>query len=299
MGRVGKSASLRAMGAAWDAGITLFDTARSYGFGEAEAVLGDFLCGRRDQAVIATKFGIAAQPLTPIKRVAVPLLRIAKQLPGIGRRLKRGANAITEGQFSVSGLRSSLEASLKALQTDRVDILFLHEATPEALHNQELMSELEALVRAGKVLRVGLYGSPEICAHGLTDGPPVLKAMQFGADLMDSAAMQLPDHNRRGALLIGNHPFGSEDRVARTSAMLAAMAVDEAVPAELRDKLWGLNWDGVLEAVLGMCLARTDALVFSMMREQHIQHNVRAVEMCRFSAGELDLMQGRMRGVRP
>src|SRR5580704_5522793 len=40
MGRVGRSASLRAMDAAWESGITLFDTARSYGFGEAEAVGG-------------------------------------------------------------------------------------------------------------------------------------------------------------------------------------------------------------------------------------------------------------------
>ena len=53
--------SLRAMGCAWDAGITLFDTARSYGFGDAEAVLGEFLRGKRDKAVIATKFGITPQ----------------------------------------------------------------------------------------------------------------------------------------------------------------------------------------------------------------------------------------------
>ena len=55
MGRVGREESLRAMNVAWDAGITLFDTARSYGFGEAEAVLGEFLSGKREQAVIATK----------------------------------------------------------------------------------------------------------------------------------------------------------------------------------------------------------------------------------------------------
>ena len=296
MGRVGKSASLRAMGAAWDAGITLFDTSRNYGFGEAEAVLGQFLRGKRDQAVIATKFGIAPQTLSPMKRVAVPIARVAKRLPGFGSRLKRGPATTVHGEFSVSGLRSSLETSLKALQTDRVDILFLHEATPEALLNEELISELEALVRSGKVLRVGLYGSAKLCTHGLTDGPPILKAMQFGADLMDPLATHLPDHNDRGGLLIGNHPFGSEDRIARISALLAAMAVDEAVPADLRDKLWGLNWDGVLEAVLGICLALTDAVVFSMMREQHIQHNVRAVEMCRFSTGELELMHERILG---
>jgi len=43
------------MNTAWDKGITLFDTARSYGFGEAEAVLGEFLQGSGDRAVVATK----------------------------------------------------------------------------------------------------------------------------------------------------------------------------------------------------------------------------------------------------
>lgn len=295
MGRVDKSGSLRAMGAAWDAGITFFDTARSYGFGEAEGVLGQFLRARRDQAVIATKFGIAAKPLSRIKRLAVPLVRVAKQIPGIGSRVKRGGTgAAIHGEFSVAGLRSSLETSLEALQTDHVDILFLHEATAAVLHNHELIAELEALVQAGKVLRVGLYGAAVLCADGLTGGQSILAAMQFGANVTDPIAMQVPDYNRRGALLVGNHPFGSEDRMERVSAMLAAMAVDEAVPSHLRDKLWGLHWDGVLEAVLGISLAHMDALVFSMMREEHIQQNVRAVEMCRFSAGELALMQQRM-----
>ena len=59
MGRVGRRESLAALGAAWDAGINFFDTARSYGYGESEALLGGFLRGnRRSQAVVCTKFGI-------------------------------------------------------------------------------------------------------------------------------------------------------------------------------------------------------------------------------------------------
>jgi aryl-alcohol dehydrogenase-like predicted oxidoreductase len=75
MGRVGKAASLRAMNAAWDAGITFFDTARAYGFGEAEGVLGEFLKGKRERAVIATKYGIVPQRLSAVKKIAVPLVR--------------------------------------------------------------------------------------------------------------------------------------------------------------------------------------------------------------------------------
>ena len=84
--------------------------------------------------------------------------------------------------------------------------------------------------------------------------------------------------------------------MARVGAMLAAMAVDEAVPEDLREKLWGLNWEGVLEAVLGMILEGADALVFSMMQEKHVLESVRAVEGCRFSGGELGLMRRRVLG---
>lgn len=57
-GRVSTRQSLVALGAAYDAGITLYDTARSYGYGQAETILGNFLRGRRDTVVISTKFGI-------------------------------------------------------------------------------------------------------------------------------------------------------------------------------------------------------------------------------------------------
>ncbi len=58
LGRVGRKESLAALGAAYDAGITFYDTARSYGYGESEALLGEFLRGRRDSVVVSTKFGI-------------------------------------------------------------------------------------------------------------------------------------------------------------------------------------------------------------------------------------------------
>jgi aryl-alcohol dehydrogenase-like predicted oxidoreductase len=47
LGRAGRRASLAALGAAYEAGITFYDTARSYGYGESEALLGEFLRGRQ------------------------------------------------------------------------------------------------------------------------------------------------------------------------------------------------------------------------------------------------------------
>ena len=302
LGRVGRGASLRAMNAAWDAGITLFDTARSYGFGEAEAVLGEFLRGKRQQAIVATKFGIAPQSLSAHKRAAVPMVRAAMQAPGFRNLLhRRRSQPATLGQFSPAGLRASLEESLRQLGTDRVDLLFLHEATASSMLQQDLMAELDLLVRAGKVLRAGLYAGVDVIAEGLATGPAPLSAMQFGVNPFDPVVGGFRNLNRRGMLMIANHPFASEQRVVRTGAVLAAMSADETVPAELRARLRDLDWQAVLEAILGMALSGTGvhALVFSMMRADHLRANCRAVESSRFTSPDLALMREHMLSAPP
>ncbi len=285
------------MSIAWDHGITLFDTARSYGYGEAEAVLGEFLRGKRERVIVSTKLGIVPRRQSALTRIAVPAARAAMHLPGVRSFIRRRSNrGVAFGQFTVAGLRDSLEASLQQLRTDYVDILFLHEATASVMYQQDLMAELEALVRAGKVLRAGLYASAEVIAACIADGPAMLSAMQFGADLFDPVVAGIMEQNRRGMLLIANHPFGGEPRVARLEAALAAMSADAKVPADLREKLRGGEWQMVIEALFGMILtgANTHALVFSMMRPDHLRANARAIENNRFSGEDLALIRQRL-----
>jgi len=300
LGRVGRGASLRAMSTAWDAGITLFDTARSYGYGEAEAVLGEFLRGKREQAIVATKYGIPPQAPSALKRMVVPVARIALQVPGVRGLVRgRGSREVAFGHFTVAGLRESLETSLRELRTDRVDVLFLHEATAAAMRHQELMAELDALVQAGKVRRVGLYAAADVIADGMANGPATLTAMQFGGNYCDPVVAGFTRHNPRGLFLIANHPFGGEQRVARTRAVLAAMSTDETVPIELREKLCGGDWQMLLEAILGVILdgSGTHVLVFSMMRQDHLRANIRAIERSRFTSVDLALIHRRLLGL--
>ncbi|MET9080893.1 aldo/keto reductase [Streptomyces sp. NPDC004237] len=81
---------------ALDAGIDFIDTADVYGAGESEEIVGEALQGRRDQVVLATKFG----------------------LPGAGHPNQQGA--------SPRWIRRALEASLRRLRTDHVDLYQLH-----------------------------------------------------------------------------------------------------------------------------------------------------------------------------
>jgi aryl-alcohol dehydrogenase-like predicted oxidoreductase len=122
-GRVVDAAGTRAVvDAALDAGVTLFDTADVYGnFGDSERFLGAALAGRRDRAVLATKFG--------------------------GQMKGRGGG-------SRAHIRAAVEASLQRLQTDRIDLYQYHHpdgSTPI----EETLGALNELVDEGKVRFVG------------------------------------------------------------------------------------------------------------------------------------------------
>jgi aryl-alcohol dehydrogenase-like predicted oxidoreductase len=109
---------------ALEAGLTLFDTADVYSNGASEEILGAALEGRRDQALISTKLG-----------------------------LPMGDGPLDAGSSRLR-LTRGVEAALKRLKTDRIDLLQLH-AFDGTTPVEETLRALDDLVRAGKVLYVG------------------------------------------------------------------------------------------------------------------------------------------------
>ncbi|GAA5049743.1 aldo/keto reductase [Nocardia callitridis] len=114
--------------AALDHGITLFDTADSYG--DSEHRLGEILQGHRDDVVIATKFGNDV------------------------RRLGQDNGLDWEARGSRRYIRRAVENSLRRLRTDWIDLLQLHRPDP-ATPIEETLSALDDLVREGKVRYLG------------------------------------------------------------------------------------------------------------------------------------------------
>src|SRR6185312_8678414 len=83
-GRASRKESLAALGAALDAGITFYDTARSYGYGQAEGLMGEFFRGRREQVVLCTKFGILPAKQGGWKQRLKPAARgVLRLFPGL------------------------------------------------------------------------------------------------------------------------------------------------------------------------------------------------------------------------
>jgi D-threo-aldose 1-dehydrogenase len=155
------------LGAAFDAGITHFDVAPIYGLGIAERELGLFARGRRDQMTIATKFGLTTTRVTRLSaRVQTPLSRLIARLPTLRKQVQSRSSMLYRHQYDVPTARSSLQVSLRNLQTDYVDILFLHNPAPgDTVAILELSAFLEDAKRAGDLRAWGVSGEPDPCAE--------------------------------------------------------------------------------------------------------------------------------------
>lgn len=126
--------SLRALDCAIDLGVTFFDTAANYGAGHSERLLGKAFRGRRSQVVIATKFGYQVD-------------EAAKTVVNY--------DGNEEESDVASRLRADLDASLKRLDTDYIDVYQLHVwglSIERALQARHVLDEL---VKAGKIRTYG------------------------------------------------------------------------------------------------------------------------------------------------
>ena len=141
----------RLLDAAWDAGVRYYDTAPHYGLGLSERRLGEMLRRRpRGEFVVSTKVG----------RLLVP------DPEGAGRRdddlFEVSADHRRVWDFSESGIRRSLEESLRRLGLDSVDVLYLHDVERSGDVHQAVDSGVAALARMrdeGLVRAIGIGSS--------------------------------------------------------------------------------------------------------------------------------------------
>src|SRR5262245_44440859 len=140
------------MAVAFEAGITTFDVARSYGYGDAERVLGDFLKGRRSHAQIITKAGIVATAQdSRLTVTAKSVVRKVFAMVPSARSFARPAlgRMHVGGHFEPVELEQSLTTSLQALRTDYVDALLLHACDVNTIKRDDVRNMMEGFVRRG------------------------------------------------------------------------------------------------------------------------------------------------------
>ena len=127
----GKEAAQALLHEALDLGVTLFDTAALYGFGANESLVGPVLKAQRSRITLASKGGMTGQPVGP------------------GGALQRVIDGRPEA------IRRDCEDSLRRLQTDVIDLYYLHR-WHKAVPIEDSVGAMADLVRAGKVRALGL-----------------------------------------------------------------------------------------------------------------------------------------------
>ena len=186
--------ALRLLEKAFDAGVRHFDVARSYGYGEAEGILGAFVKSRRAEVTITTKFGIQPPRRTSALGLAIQVgRRVVRLLPSTRKVLQRRTQTLTKsGGFSVSDARISLETSLRELGTDSIDFYLLHDYVVSDHTADELVSFLEGAVKAGKVRSFGIGTGINNVLRALESQPKLCNVIQFENSVLKQNMRSLP-----------------------------------------------------------------------------------------------------------
>ena len=153
-GATDEAQSLATLDAAFEAGVTLYDTADAYGFGHNEQLLGRFLRGRRQQVLVATKCGLAREPGSYARRV----------------------------DNSAAYIRLACEASLRRLGVEAIDLFYLHRLNLDT-PLEESMGALAQLQQEGKIRAIGLCEvGPETLrrAAAIAPVPPCKANIRYG-----------------------------------------------------------------------------------------------------------------------
>ncbi|VTQ67859.1 aldo/keto reductase family oxidoreductase [Campylobacter jejuni] len=173
--------SLATLERALELGVTLLDTADVYGPHTNEELLGRFLKGRRNQVFLATKFGIVRDPANP---------------------QARGTNGHPDY------VRKSVEASLKRLGTDVIDLYYQHRPDP-TVPVEETMGALADLVREGKIRYIGLSEVPvSILERAHNVHPVTALQTEYSLWSRDVEADILPACERLGIGFVPYSPLG-------------------------------------------------------------------------------------------
>ena len=208
-------------------GITHFDLARMYGSGEAEGIVGSSLKSFRDRITLATKFGL---PYTTPTRSSLKIQSLAKWIlnksPALKDKIRKlrspsapSANQPTSpNRYSIEEMEKSLGLSLSQLQTDRVDLLFLHAPGIHDIIAGNMAGALQEKKAAGKIGAFGISGyraeleyflqtRPDVCGDAiqshfsvLQNGPesePLRHAFTGMFGVIDGPLQQLHDHLSR------------------------------------------------------------------------------------------------------
>ncbi|HZY62676.1 MAG TPA: aldo/keto reductase [Edaphobacter sp.] len=273
MGAMGSRDSLAILEEAFNSGIRHFDVAPMYGYGHAEGCLGEFQQRHRNEITITTKYGIPAPKNASLVGIARPVVRaVLKRVPGLKQRLAGAARAVThtpqKASFTAAQAKASLDRSLTALRTDRIDVWLLHEVEANDLQDDHLLHLLEEETTKGTI---GTFGvGSEACKINelLTSHPAYCQILQYEWSVFDPPDAENKPFCIHHRALTQNfrsihHLLTSQTELCRRWS--TEVGVDLSDQAQLASLM--------LKAALVM--NPSSVILFSSKNPKHIRENVR------------------------
>ena len=179
-GSLDNAESIRTIHRALDLGVTHIDTAEVYGPFLSEEIVGEAVRGRRDEVVIATKFGLVSH---------------SGGGPGVA-------------DSTAGNVKAAVEGSLKRLGTDRIDLYYQHRVDPNT-PIEETAQAVADLIAEGKVLHFGLSeASPATIRRAHAVQPLTALQTEYSLWTRDVEAEILPLLRRLGIGLVPYSPLG-------------------------------------------------------------------------------------------
>lgn len=267
---------------AFDAGITFYDTADIYSQGESETLLGRAFRDRRDKIVLAGKGGYCLPAQRKLVARIKPLVKPLAQKLGIKRQnLPASITGTLSQDFTPAYLVRALEASLRRLQTDYLDIYQLHSPPASVIAQGEFIETLQTLQRQGKIRAFGVAtDTAEEARLGLQH--PEISSVQMPFGLLDLEALDaaLPQAQERGAGVIARGCFGG----GLLKETLTEAQLQEQTPKWPRilayRRLAAQQGRPILEMALQFALRvpSISVTLLGMRTETHLAQNLRAFQ---------------------
>lgn len=287
---------------AYDAGITLFDTADMYTQGESERLVGEALRDVRQRVVIATKGGYKLpaqkQLISRIKPLVKPIVARFGLRP---RHLAAGLRgAVSAQDFSPEYLVQAVDASLRRLRTDYIDVYQLHSPPIDAIQQGEFVEALQSLHKSGKIRHWGIAcDGPDEAMTALQHASA--QVIQVGLSALEQAALDaaIPAASQRGMAVIARQVFASGLLTRSPDAVSVPQLDDDPIVAQRKYEQL-VAYASILERcgrersalALQFALAQpgVSTVLVGMTRPQHLDAALRALEAPPLSSEEAHLL---------
>jgi len=196
---------------AFDQGLTFYDTADMYAQGESEKLIGQAFPKDRHRVIIASKVGYCLSAQRTLAARVKPLLKPLARRLGISRpRMPAGWGGAISQDFSTEYILTAVDASLRRLRTDYLDLYQLHSPPTRLLEQGDLLGPLEQLKAQGKIRFFGVacerVEDVLICLRY-----PQISFVQVSLSLLHQEALQeaIPCAAQRGVAVIARQCFAS------------------------------------------------------------------------------------------